>query len=100
MSCAKHNVVARLMTKDGKVYVGTNACRAPQEFCPRLPGDDYLKCFSICKQPMHAEVDAIWQAQEAGSDPRGGVMHVWHNRICPQCQEILNRYEIDGKCVA
>jgi deoxycytidylate deaminase len=100
MTCAKHNVVARLMTKDGKVYVGTNACRAPQEFCPRLPGDDYFKCFSICKQPMHAEVDAIWQAQEAGSEPRGGTMYVFHTHICQHCQAILDRYEIEGKCVS
>jgi hypothetical protein len=101
MTCAKIEIKARLMTKDGKVYVGTNACRAPQATCPREPGEaSYLKCFVICRQPMHAEVDAIWQAQEAGSDPRGGVMHVWHKRICPQCQELLNRYEIEGKCVA
>jgi deoxycytidylate deaminase len=43
---------------------------------------------------MHAEVDAIWQAQEAGAEPRGGHMVIFHDRCCENCQRILEQYNI------
>jgi deoxycytidylate deaminase len=100
MTCAKAVVTARLLCRqdrtghDSKYYIGNNSCRNPQDFCPREPGEGYLKCLSICRQPMHAEIDAIWQAQEDGAEPRGGHMVIFHDRCCENCQKILEQYRI------
>ena len=94
MTCAKKTVRASLICLDGKVYYGSNACLNPQSVCPRTTGDGYLKCLTICKQPMHAEMAALFAAEDGGSEPRGGRMIIWHDRCCEECQRLLDRYQI------
>jgi len=94
MTCAKKVVKARLLCRDGKYFVGENTCRAPQETCPRAPGAGYLQCLTVCKQPMHAEMAALFAAEDGGSEPRGGHMVIWHHRCCEECQRLLDRYQI------
>lgn len=94
MTCAKKVVVARLRCRDGKEYAGANDCGNPQSVCPRKEGEGYLKCMTVCKQPMHAEMDALFAAEDGGSEPRGGHMVIWHHRCCEECQRLLDRYQI------
>ena len=57
--CAKRHVSTRLVTFAGRIYHGTNECENPQAVCPRLPGEGYDKCKSICRQGAHAEIVAL-----------------------------------------
>lgn len=86
--CAKRVVTATIRTFDGREFVGTNYCLAPQKTCPRgdMPGGKgYLLCKTICRQPAHAEENAI---EAAGDEARGATMLVrgidW---ICPSCKK-------------
>lgn len=85
--CAKRHVVAVVIGKSGRHYVGHNLCLNPQFNCPREIGEDYEKCKSICNQPHHAEPMAIL---EAGEDAKGGSIIVLnHERICDNCKEAI-----------
>lgn len=87
MTCAKATVRCTLVTADGSQIVGTNWCANPQATCPRLPGEGYEKCRSICDQQGHAEVDAI---RIAGPHARGAHAYVeGHTYACQSCQEAL-----------
>lgn len=82
--CAKLTVIAVIKTRDGETFGGTNACRNPQTECPRLPGEGYEKCHTICDQIGHAEVNAL---RAAGSRAHGGTLHVYgHHYACAACQ--------------
>lgn len=85
--CAKVIVLCTIQGNDGVTYAGTNWCENPQKVCPRLPGEDYTKCKTICNQQAHAEVNAL---AEAGAAADGGTAllhgHTW---FCRQCQEAL-----------
>lgn len=100
MTCAKKVVRAHLLCKDdrsghaGTYFIGENSCRKPQTSCPRKPGEGYRPCLTICAQPMHAEVDALFKAEDAGAEPRGGHMVIFHHRICDECRSILEKYDI------
>ena len=82
MACAKAKVTALLIGRSGKWYDGENSCDAPQAVCPRLPGEGYEKCQSVCQQRSHAEVEAI---AAAGSDACGGIMLVNYHYCCDAC---------------
>lgn len=87
--CAKQTVICTLITQEGERFVGTNACASPQEVCPRLPGEGYEKCKSICDQRGHAEEQAL---RAAGTKAKGSHAyiegHVW---CCQNCQIELFR---------
>jgi len=87
VSCAKKRVQCVLIAKDGEVFIGENWCNNPQEVCPREPGEGYQKCKDICKQPAHAEVEAV---QLAGSKAKGATAYlVNHHHYCRECQVAL-----------
>lgn len=81
--CAKRQVICVITTPDGQDFVGRNDCANPQEVCPRLPGEGYEKCRSICDQAGHAEIEAL---KLAGTHARGAkatlLGHYW---ICEPC---------------
>lgn len=99
MTCAKKIVKATLTCRDGKVYGGENTCNNPQVLCPRAAGEGYMKCLTICKQPMHAEMAALFAAEDGGSEPRGGHMRIAYTRCCEECQRLLDRYQITWELV-
>lgn len=85
--CAKRRVRCAIQADDGRIFEGENDCANPQSVCPRLPGEGYEKCKSICDQAGHAEVEAVRAAGEAA---RGGVAvltgHYW---MCEPCGRAL-----------
>lgn len=86
MTCAKVTVTCTIIAPDGRRYVGTNYCHEPQTTCPRLPGEGYAKCLSLCQQLGHAEVVALLAA---GGNARGGHAYVEYTHLCRHCQESL-----------
>lgn len=87
MTCAKKQVTAVIIGKSGQHYVGYNACRIPQQVCPRDPGEGYEKCQSVCRQHSHAEIAAL---KLAGDDARGGSCTVvGHSYVCTTCSAAL-----------
>lgn len=91
MTCAKVEVRSLLQGASGRFYQGSNRCERPQKTCPRLPGEDYEKCHTICKQECHAEVDAI---QQAGEDARGGTMWVGYHYVCDKCKALCDAMDV------
>lgn len=96
MTCAKEIVHATLTCADGKVYHGRNDCASPVQVCPRLPGEDYTKCRSICHQPHHAEIAAVFACVESGGNPMFADISV-SKTPCSRCQIQLAIYGIDWK---
>lgn len=87
MTCAKVVVRCTLITLTGERIVGENWCRNPQLQCPRLPGEGYEKCKSICGQEGHAEQVAV---RRAGPEARGAVAYLeGHTYACEPCQAAL-----------
>lgn len=87
MTCAKTTVRCTLVTASGEHIVGTNLCRNPQPTCPRLPGDDYVKCTTVCDQAGHAEIVAV---RLAGSKAAGARAYIeGHTYACMACQHAL-----------
>lgn len=80
--CAKRRVQAVLIATDGTMYLGENLCYNPQPVCPRKPSEGYAKCKSICNQPCHAEMDALFQAS---GHRRGSRMIISHTHACEAC---------------
>jgi len=93
MTCAKQQVVCFIWV-DGQSHpiVGTNHCVNPQTTCPRLPGEGYRKCFSICGQLGHAEDVALRQMRLAGITPdRVKRIAVYgHYGPCESCRALLD----------
>lgn len=89
MTCAKRHVTCRLVLKCGSVILASNYCEEPQHTCPRAPGEGYAKCDRVCRQPGHAEVNAVTMARRRGLDTRGGILYLsgidW---ICNHCRAI------------
>lgn len=89
--CVKQDVVARLYTPEGELFVGTNRCHNPQQVCPRdvygmKSGEGYHLCKEVCRQEAHAEVDAITQA---GEKAKGAIIYLTgHQYACGDCQEV------------
>lgn len=91
MTCAKKKVTCYIVTQDQKYTImGTNDCDQPQQTCPRLTGEGYEKCKSICKQPGHAEEMAIKQAEEMGVSLEGATAFIQGiDHYCKTCQQKL-----------
>lgn len=87
MTCAKATVVCVLVTQDGEEITGTNWCANPQQTCPRLPGEGYEKCKTICGQQGHAEVDAVRKAGDRAKGARAFLQG--HTYACMDCQHAL-----------
>ena len=91
--CAKRRVICRIVTESlgpglrGETFIGENDCANPQSVCPRLPGEGYEKCRSICQQAGHAEIEAVRAAGEAA---RGATAYLsGHYWICEPCGAAL-----------
>lgn len=97
MTCAKREVTCFLYDKDGRpVGEGCNDVLNPQPTCPREPGEDYTKCWTICRQPAHAEVAALVDAARFGFDVRNGSAWIQgHDHACPECLRLLSEAGIN-----
>jgi deoxycytidylate deaminase len=85
--CAKRAVECVITATDGQTFVGRNDCENPQPVCPRLPGEGYEKCKSICNQAGHAEREAV---KAAGEHARGGsALLTGHYWMCEPCGAAL-----------
>lgn len=92
--CAKRAVTCRIESvhPSGEVewVEGSNDCANPQSACPRLPGEGYAKCQTVCQQDGHAETQALALARQAGISVLGGRAilrgHYW---MCKDCGEAL-----------
>lgn len=85
--CAKRQVTCVITAQDGSRFSGENDCANAQDICPRVPGDDYTKCKTICQQGDHAEIKAL---RAAGDKAIGAVATiVGHYYICEPCGAAL-----------
>jgi len=85
--CAKAIVRCTITSPGGVKYVGQNDCLTPQPVCPRLPGEGYEKCTTVCHQQGHAEFQALFKA---GADAYGATAVIeGHTYACRACQEAL-----------
>lgn len=85
--CAKAVVICTLVLPDGQHVVGQNWCANPQSVCPRLPGEGYAKCWTVCQQSGHAEEVAV---RLAGGYAAGARAYVeGRTYACRSCQEVL-----------
>lgn len=88
--CAKRQVECMIVAADYKRYVGRNDCANPQSVCPRLPGEGYEKCKSVCDQAGHAEVEVLKAMVAAGTHGRGGTAYLsGHYWMCEPCGRAL-----------
>lgn len=85
--CAKQVVTCTLIAKDGERFVGRNDCANPQAVCPRVPGEGYDKCKTVCDQRGHAEEQAL---ALSGPKASGATAYVeGHSWACQNCQQAL-----------
>lgn len=71
-------------------FEGENDCANPQPTCPRLPGEGYEKCKTICQQGGHAELEALRHAREWDADlKRATAVVTGHYWICEPCGRAL-----------
>jgi hypothetical protein len=92
--CAKATIICTIVTLAGERIVGTNICRNPQPVCPRLPGEGYEKCKTICDQVGHAEEVAV---QRAGKRALGARAFIeGHTYACMNCQHALFGAGVDS----
>lgn len=71
---------------------GENLCCNPQPTCPRLPGEGYEKCHSICYTVGHAEEIALHHMEILGLDPRGLTAFLTgHVYVCENCKHLLKK---------
>lgn len=68
----------------GETFTGTNDCRNPQPSCPRLPGEGYEKCKTICDQEGHAEEIALKAAGDKAKGAIASLEGIGH--YCKNCQ--------------
>ncbi len=85
--CADKQLTCIIQTKDGRHVIGRNDCRNPQPVCPRLAGEGYEKCRTICGQDGHAEIMAIREARRVGLDLKGARAYlIGIDWICQHCR--------------
>lgn len=85
--CARRVVTCVISASDGRTFTGTNWCANAQSECPRLPGEGYAKCWTVCRQANHAERDAL---NRAGPWAVGATATLYgHTYYCRECQEAL-----------
>ena len=103
MTCAKKRVICTIITTSGHQITGENSCIKPQKTCPRLPGEGYAKCWSICQQPGHAEEMALVRMRGLSMKP--AIVHLnGIDRVCERCKKALREVGvtevvIEGKVV-
>lgn len=87
--CALREVVA-VIIKGSKYWVGSNWCEEPQRLCPRcFDNVDYTLCKSLCRQPNHAEVDAL---NKANKNANGANLYLLgHYYCCDSCHEKMSK---------
>lgn len=86
-ACAKAVIRCTIVAPGGERYIGENFCLVAQPVCPRLPGEGYEKCKTVCNQAGHAEVVA---AVIAGGRARGGTAYIQgHTYACDACKQSL-----------
>ena len=89
-SCAKVTVIA-VLVKGKKYWYGSNWCEMPQKTCPRQnypTGVGYEICKNVCKQPNHAEIDALLKA---GEEAKGSELYIiGHTILCDSCKKKVN----------
>lgn len=89
--CAKQVVHAVIVATDGSTFEGTNFCMEAQKTCPRgdMPsGEGYELCWDVCRQPAHAEVNAL---QAAGQKARGATLYLMgHTHCCNACRHVCD----------
>ena len=100
--CAKQRVVAILIPKEynksifGNHYshfIGINFCKNPQKVCPRLEGEDYTKCISVCQQTGHAEINVL---RAAGEKAKGSIVILsGHDHCCDSCIAAMNEAGVE-----
>lgn len=91
--CAKTRVQAVIVATDGRRFVGENSVANPQEICPRLDGEGYEKCKSVCRQDSHAEIAALALAGEAA---RGATVWLRGNHyFCDDCTAALKNAGVE-----
>lgn len=87
--CSKRTVTATVIAVDGRRFSSTNYTLAAPPVCPRadMPtGVGYELCRDICRQPAHAEVNAL---DLAGAAALGGEMYVeGHSYACASCMQL------------
>jgi len=87
MTCAKKIIKCTIITPEGELFTGENACGAPQPACPRNEDEGYEKCSTTCKQPGHAEIMAL---RKAGELARGATAHLTGTyNCCKACARAL-----------
>lgn len=85
--CAKAVVRCTIVSPNGNQFIGENVCQNPQPTCPRLPGEGYEKCTTICRQLGHAEAVAAYLA---GDRAIGGTAYLTgHTYACEPCKAAL-----------
>lgn len=93
--CAKQTVTAHVVTPEGEIFTATNYVLRPQETCPRAgmaTGQGYDLCDNVCRQPAHAEINAVLHA---GHKARGAVMYVeGHTYVCDACRKFADGHGI------
>lgn len=102
VKCPKAQVMAALVTVDGRAFAGTNYVgNCDIVACPRLPDEKYEKCKTVCRQPWHGETSAIDNCLRNGGDPKGGRMYLTgHTICCPDCQAAMKEHGVAyAKCV-
>lgn len=88
--CAKRQILCIITTQYGRRYGGENDCANPQTTCPRLPGEGYEKCKTICQQDGHAELQALAAAKEENAYLQGASAFIrGHYYICEPCGKAL-----------
>ena len=74
--------------------MGENYCLSPQVECPRLVGEGYEKCKTICNQLGHAEEIALMKALEARVDLKNASVVIGHSHACDNCDSLLTKYGV------
>lgn len=92
--CAKRRVKCVIYVRGMAPISGENDCANPQTTCPRLPGEDYTKCKTICQQAGHAELVALTKAQDwvgraGGSVKEAKAVVMGHYWMCEPCGRAL-----------
>lgn len=100
--CLGRIVKADLVTPEGVVIRGENRIYSRVPVCPRKltgqsGGKGYWMCRSICRQPFHAETDALHKAKMLNIDTRDAIMYVkGHYRCCDNCIDAMKKANLGG----
>ena len=95
--CFKREVCAVIVDKNGKIASGTNEIRNSEVTeCPRLKGENYVKCKELCRQEGHAEIVAITNAILKGLELNNSNLYLMgHHRICVDCSNECKKHNIN-----